>query len=262
MEDNNIKSYDAEDSYYSGSDEEYAEFLKTVDGKFNAGEPVEDAVDLGETKTINLQGIIDKFRKTAGELKDVSKKLTSDAVNKIEDFRKASKEDDKTENIAEDPDDEGVVMEVDEIKSQIEDAVKNSISDFNGFKPDISSLNGDIEAVGKKIDEILSEAQNLREVVKDIEINSRDGASSAERTQLKVESLSNSVEEIRQAVSSISRLNDSIFDLKNAQLNAKNSLENLETSFSGLKKKCVLGITIVSILTLVSIAMSVIILLS
>lgn len=261
MEDNNIRSYDAEDSYYSGTDEEYAEFLKTVDGKINAGEPVEDMNDLGETKSINLQGIIDKFRKTAGELKDASKKLTEDAVNRIEDFRKTSKESENTPEPHE-PEDGGVVMEVDEIKSQIEDAVKNSIPDFNGFQPDISSLSEGIEAEGKKIDEILSEVSKLQETVKDIEINSRDSASSAERTQLKMESVSGSVEEIRQAVSSISRLNDSIFDLKNAQLNVRNSIENLETGFNSLKKKCVLGITIISILTLMSIIMSIIILLS
>ena len=69
-----IKSYNGDGYFYSGSDEEYNEFLKSVNGKMNTGTPVGES-DLGETKTINLQGVIEKFRKRAGDIKDASKKF-------------------------------------------------------------------------------------------------------------------------------------------------------------------------------------------
>ena len=53
MEDKVIKNYNEDDAFYSGTDEDYEEFLKSVDGKINAGSPVvddESADDLGATK--------------------------------------------------------------------------------------------------------------------------------------------------------------------------------------------------------------------
>lgn len=252
-----IKPYDETDSFYSGSDEEYEEFLKTIDGKINVGEPVEDKQmdDLGETKTINLQGVIDKFRKTAEGIKDVSKKITSEAVNKIEDMKKTT-DDFEHGDLVLDKDkenDDEIILDVDEIKKQISDAVSKSMMNFNTKTP---------ENCDQKIEEMTAEIRKLNDLIKDVEINVRDNSSSSESVRLKTETISSGVEEIRQAVSSISKLNDSIFDLKNAQLNAKNSLENLESNFNNLKKKCVLGITIISILTLISIGMSILVLLS
>ncbi len=238
----NIKSYDNGEYSYSGTDEEYAEFLKSVDGKLNEGEPVEES-DLGDTKKINLQGVIEKFRKTAGEIKDVSKKITAEAINKIDDFKKSREVYEADEEIPE----EEIVF--DEDSEEESDNTSDALYDS-------------LKLTADKAEEILAEAKKLSEKLDNIDINNRDFARSAEDIKHKTDSVYGGVEEIRKAVSGITKLNDSIFDLKNAQLNSKNSLEELESGFLSLKKKCVWGVTIVSILTLISIVMEVIILLS
>ena len=89
MDDKKIRAYDGDDAFYSGTDEEYEEFLKSVNGKMGGHDAKKD--NLEETKTINLQGVIEKFRKKAENIKDVSKKLTADAVSKFEEFKKMGK---------------------------------------------------------------------------------------------------------------------------------------------------------------------------
>ena len=240
MEDKTIKFYDEDDAFYSGTDEEYEEFLKSVDGKMNAGNPVTDdgdKEDLGATKTINLQGVIDKFRKTADGIMGVSKKFTSGAVSKFEDLKK-TKDTDETEFTAE----------------PVQEKVNNE------EKPIVQNICGVID--DKRFDDINAQLKEITELLKDIELHSRNGSSYAENSLLQIKSVSGGVEEIRQAVSGITKLSDSIFDLKNAQMNSKNSLENLEKSFVSLKKKCIMGITVISILTLLSIVMSILVLLS
>lgn len=243
----NIKSYDGE--VYSGTDEEYAEFLKNIDGTINDGEPVED--DLGATKKINLQGVIDKFRKTAGGIKDVSKKITSEAVNKFEDFKK-SRDNRAEENEAED------YYESD--AEYAEETVPPEITEESYMVSD--EFTTDLKSVSDKTETLISEAEHLKDKVDTLEINVRDTAMTVEEIKHKTDSVSEAVEEIRKAVSGINKLNDSIFDLKNAQLNSKNSLEELEKSFLSLKKKCIWGVAIVSVLTFISIAIEIIILLS
>ena len=70
------------------------------------------------------------------------------------------------------------------------------------------------------------------------------------------------VAEIKQTVTSVARLNDSVFDLKNTQMNTKNAIIELETSIKRLKKKCVLGVTVLSILSAIVIALEIILMLS
>ena len=240
MEDKNIKDYNENDAFYSGTDEEYEEFLKTVDGKINSASPVtNDSVDdLGATKAINLQGVIEKFRKTADGIMDVSKKFTAGAVSKIEDFKKSKETDSEAkEESANAP------VNADACKEEVAPAIMQSIDN-------------------EKLDGVFAKLNEVSELLKDIELYSRNGSSYAENALLQIKSVSNGVEEIRQAVSGINKLSDSIFDLKNAQLNTKNSMENLEVGFLSLKKKCVMGITVISILTLLSIVLSILILLS
>ena len=241
MEDKVIKNYNEDDAFYSGTDEDYEEFLKSVDGKINAGSPVvddESADDLGATKTINLQGVIDKFRKTADGIMGVSKKFTAGAVSKIEELKKAKEaEEEETAPVEEEP------LKVYTEAPQTVQKVCNVIDD-------------------KRFDDINEQLKGIEELLKDIEVQSRSGSSYAENALLQIKSVSGSVEEIRQAVLGITKLSDSIFDLKNAQMNSKNSLESLEKSFTSLKKKCVMGITVISILTLLSIVMSILVLLS
>lgn len=240
MEDKNIKDYNENDAFYSGTDEEYEEFLKSVDGKINSGSPVIDdsADDLGATKTINLQGVIEKFRKTADGIVDVSKKFTAGAVSKIEDLKKSKEA-------------------ISEAKEKSADVRVKEGDCKEGAAPVIMQ-----SIDNEKLDEVFGKLNEVSELLKDIELHSRNGSSYAENALLQIKSVSNGVEEIRQAVSGINKLSDSIFDLKNSQLNTKNSMENLEAGFISLKKKCVMGITIISILTLLSIVLSILILLS
>ena len=77
-----------------------------------------------------------------------------------------------------------------------------------------------------------------------------------------VEAVSAGVSEIKQAVNSVSRLNDSLFDLRNTQLNTKNAVSDLETAFARLKKKCVLGVTVLSILSAIVIVLEIVLMLS
>lgn len=280
MKDKKIKPYDGDGFFYSGSDEDYEEFLNNVSGSINTSEVIddEDADNMGSTRRIDIQGVIDKFRKTAGDIKDASKKITADAISKIEDLKKSAQDsfgqdkeaDEDFEYVAESErkvsedadeyDDDGIVMDIDDIRKQINDAVRRSLASHSiGNSSNLTELIGESD---KKIENLTEEYKKLYDLITSIEAYSRDNATSAENTAIKIDDMSNKTEEIRQAVLSISKLNDSIFDLKNTQLNVKKSLENLETGFNGLKKKCVLGITIISILTLISIAMSVVVMLS
>ena len=256
-----IKSYNGDGYFYSGSDEEYNEFLKSVNGKMNTGTHVGES-DLGETKTINLQGVIEKFRKRAGDIKDASKKLTAEAAEKIEELKNSVKEETehpKNEEITAETKQtdacEDVTLDLDDIKREIGDAVQKSMSGF-------SLSDSDMKSIRELLDGNEAKINALAENVRDIEAICRDAAAGVETMRVKTEGMSGGIEEIRQAISGISKLNDSVFDLKNAQLNVKNSLENLEHGFKGLKKKFILGITILSILTFISIIMSVLLLLS
>ena len=78
----NIESYDGQDAFYTGTDEEYEEFLKNVDVKTDNdadAEPVENTQRINLNETINIQSVIDKFKK-----KDT-------VVSKVDEF-KAKKE--------------------------------------------------------------------------------------------------------------------------------------------------------------------------
>lgn len=244
----NIKAYDDNMYSYSGTDEEYAEFLKSVDGKLNEGEAVEDS-DLGDTKKINLQDVIDKFRKTAGGIKDVSKKITTEAVNKFEDFKKSR------ENVSDDVSAPADVHDVHD--AHIEENVSKNIANCN-----LNEVNDILKLTSDKTDTVISQTEQIYEKISDIDINCRDIANTAAENRRKSDSIYEAVEEIRKAVSGINKLNDSIFDLKNAQLNAKNAFEETEKGFKSLKKKCIWGIAIVSVLTFISIVLEIIILLS
>ena len=64
-----IEPYDEADSFYSGSDEEYKEFLDGLDVELNGGgEPVEDTrrINLGET--INVKDVLGRVKETAGSI--------------------------------------------------------------------------------------------------------------------------------------------------------------------------------------------------
>ena len=76
----NIESYDGQDAFYTGTDEEYEEFLKNVDVKTDNdadAEPVENTQRINLNETINIQSVIDKFKKKAGDIENGARKCAS-----------------------------------------------------------------------------------------------------------------------------------------------------------------------------------------
>lgn len=292
MEDKNIniESYDGEDAVYSGSDEEYEEFLKSVDGKMNTSdeaEPVENTQKINLGETINIQGVIDKVKKKAVEFGEAAKSMKDDVAGKIEDFKAATAntddEDDgetRFEKFEKTVDGIKSSLNVDEMKKQISDSVKGSMGKIGNVRDGLSSITERFDGTDEKVDEIADGIDDLTEALEGLTekvdavaeklqlIEIQDMESSRERAQNNADlrhSLGNigeDVTEIKQAVVSVSKLNDSIFDLKNAQINTKNSVSELEEGFARLKKKCVAGVTILSILSAIIIALEVVQLLS
>ena len=276
----NIKSYDGDDSYYSGTDEEYEEFLKSVEGKVHPeAKSVEDTqnIDLGETKVVNLQEVISKFRKKASEIKDASVKFTSDAVDRISDIRNAMKNapestaaipsgtvaDAKETEVepaeVKAPAEEKPAINVDEINDKLKDTVKTQMSKFGDFTEGLANIKSRFDETDAEIAEIskaVGEVSEHAAVIRDTTIKNHNALSS------QLNEIETGLADIKKGLAGVSKLSDSVFDLKNTQLNTKNTLENLEKSFNSLRNKCVAGITIVAVLSAVTIVLGIIQLLS
>lgn len=281
----NIESYDGEDAVYSGTDEEYQEFLKSVDANMKTpedAEPVENTQKINLGETINIQGVIDKVKMKAVEFGEAAKNVKEDVTGKIEDFRAATAE--KNENGESDgetrferflSDKKEAIknIDVDGMKSRISENVKDSVSKLGDLKDGLTSITERFDAADEKTAEIAAQLSAVSEKVDEVsqklallEIqendNGRQRAQSEADLTRAISNVSADVSEIKQAVVSVSKLNDSIFDLKNAQVNTKNSVAELEAGFVKLKRKCVAGVTILSILSAITIALEVVQLIS
>lgn len=283
MEENiNIKSYDGDDAVYSGSDEEYEEFLKSVDGKINTrdeAEPVENTQKLNLSETINIQGVIDKVKQKAVELGEAAKSVKDDVAGKIEDFKAATADKDGGEDSGADgetrfekflSDKKEAIknIDVDGIKDQITGGIKNSKEKLGDLKEGLTSITERFDATDEKVDGISEQVGALSDKlgemaekmqageISDMEYK-REKAQNDADLRYSLSEIGGGVTEIKQAVVSVSKLNDSIFELKNAQINTKNSVAELEEGFAKLKRKCVAGVTILSILSAVIIALEV-----
>ncbi len=283
-EDTNIESYDGDDAYYTGSDEDYEEFLKSVEGETEEeAVPVENTQRVSLGDTINLQGVIDKFKEKAGELTSAAKKFKEDISSQIEDFKAAATE--KTETTTGEAGSEPNEPELTKSEpakqpgSEAGDdkTVSQSVHvnderqqirtiDIAEFREGMTAVAEGLSAVDKKLDTVGVKASELSDKLQAIELRVIDSGKETEQSvsDLKqaVNGIEQSIDEIKQASSGISKINDSIFDVKNAQVNAKNALAELEMSFIRLKKKCIVGITILSILSAIVIGLQIVQLLS
>lgn len=240
----NIQSYDAEDAFYTGTDEEYEQFLKNADIKMNDGceaEPVANTQRINLNETINIQGVIDRFKKTAGEIESGAKKLKDTVVSRM-DSLKTKKEDD--ESYEQDSMSEG--------NSELESKVSAANDRIGNVSNDVSQLLKKLDALSEKLNTI----ERTGIANKGEQLNAFGNITSEMR------SVGTDIAEIKQSVASVARLNDSVFDLKNTQLNTKNAIAELETSIRRLKKKCVLGVTVLSILSAIVIGLEIILMLS
>lgn len=298
----NIESYDGQDAFYTGTDEEYEEFLKNADVKMDNdtdAEPVENTQRINLNETINIQSVIDKFKKKAGDIENGARKFKDTFVSKVDEFKakketeNTSEEKNETEENKKDSSFEKVVKTAEDIKEDIKNAVdesgikekvkntvKNSVEKFDNKFDNIRESVVSVSEMSDRFDDVESKIQNVSEDIDglkskikdiseklnviDVQDNERMKEHQDNYSEIKasVEEISKSVSEVKQAFNSISKLNDSVFDLKNTQLNTKNTISDLESSFVKLKKKCVLGVTVLSILSAIVIVLEVVLMLS
>ena len=244
-----IESYEGQDAFYSGTDEEYEEFLKNADIKMNDGEEAEAVANtqkINLNETINIQSVIDKFKKTAGGIESSAKKIKDSVVSKM-DALKVKKEENDMEEFEQE-------TETPEKREEVTTPAKcNDIENkIQTLCDEVSALSAKMKDINSMLDVIEVQSQQR---MKEHDLNCAD-------IKQAVEDMTGGVNEIRQAVNSVSKLNDSLFDLKNTQLNTKKTLSDLETSFVRLKKKCVLGVTVLSILSAIVIVLEILLMLS
>lgn len=239
----NIQSYDAEDAFYTGTDEEYEQFLKNADIKMNDGaeaEPVANTQRINLNETINIQGVIDRFKKTAGEIESGAKKLKDTVVSRMDNFKTKKEDEDETQ--------------------------ESDFEDNSALTSKVSAANDKINNVSSDISQLLRKLDTLNDKLNSIEqtgiANKGEQLNAFGSITSEMRSVGTEISDIKQSVASVSRLNDSVFDLKNTQLNTKNAIIELETSIRRLKKKCVLGVTVLSILSAIVIALEIILMLS
>lgn len=272
--DMNIESYEGNDAFYSGSDKEYEEFLKNADIKMNGdAEPVENTQRINLNETINIQNVIDKFKKTAGGIGSSAKNLKDTVVSKMDMFKAKMEDEHDGDESKEETEDDSIA---DKIKNSVKTSVQTSVHKIDEIKEGarsisemserfddveirIQNVSDDVSALSEKINAI-SEKLNVAEMQARERMNGHEQNYSDIKEA--VEAVGAGVSEIKQAVNSVSRLNDSVFDLRNTQLNTKNAVSDLETAFARLKKKCVLGVTVLSILSAIVIVLEIVLMLS
>ena len=276
----NIESYEGMDAYYESDDSEYEEFLKSVEGNTSVADdatPVlgSDETNLGET--INIKGVLDMVRKKVGEVGTAAKKVRDNVKEQISDFKASAnmkaeekkavildsvdeiseKMQDKTMLFADD-----ILTGVKNTKDVISDTVSGAKQKFDGLK----SKNEDTEKILSGVEAVISKIDALSSRINDIEIKQIENKNAYDRdindNKVAIMNLNSELTQIKQSTAAIARLNDSLFELKNSQQNTKKTLTELEISYVNLKKKCIAGITILSLLSAISIILEIINLLS
>ncbi len=283
-EDMNIESYEGQDAFYTGTDEEYEEFLKNSDidtDDIEEAEPVAKTQKINLNETINIQSVIEKFKKTAGGIKDtvvskvdgfMSKKESAGPKNAENtdqpDAEEENKDGEAKKNVFENA--ENIVKEKIEsvVKTSADkiDAVKSGVHSVGEMSERFDRVDGDIKSIIEELDAVSKNVEALSQKLAAMEVKDTQRMGDHERNysdiKRAVNEMSGNVADIKQVVSSVSKVNDSIFDLKNSQMNTKKVLSDMGTSFARLKKKCVLGVTVLSILSAIIIALEIILMLS
>ncbi len=262
--DMNIKSYDGQDAFYTGSDAEYEEFLKNADIKLNDGEKAESVANtqrINLNETINIQSVIDKFKKTAGGIENSAKKFKDTVVSTMDMF--------KTKNEDTESADKAKENDLESMKTTQDYTFGNNTNytdDMTMEEKDIVCVQEGIDKITGDVSELSQKISLLTDKVKDAELKNREGTieqqSFYDDLRRTINDIGISISEVKQSVGSVAKVNDSIFDLKNTQHNTKNALLNLETAINRLKKKCVLGVTVLSILSAIVIVLEILLMLS
>lgn len=252
-----IRSYEGEDSFYSGSDEEYKEFLDGLDVDVNSeAEPVNEV----SGETINMREVIDRVKEKTGSIVGAAAakmaEKTEEAVSKMK-----SREADNGETCFEKASEE-LASDISDMKTAIEDTMSDSMERMNGIDERLVNVADGFDDLIKRITGIGEIVAAMDKRIQAVEIQASDsvGTISTESADIKHEigELKVTAEQIRDTVNGVSKLNDSVFDMKNAQQNTKTALTELQTAFNRLKKKTITGIVIISIVGLITIALEVV----
>lgn len=253
-----IEPYEGEDSFYSGSDEEYKEFLDGLDIDLGGAEPVENTgkIDLGET--INVKEVLDKVKETAGNIAGAAAAKVSEAAEKR--FRVRDDEDGSITRFEKVED--NISAGIDDMKTAITDSMNDSMQKIEGIDERLGGVSAMFEETKKSISgfmSVMSDFEKRLQALEDAYSERADGIS-ADVVGLKndIGKLGETSEQIREAVNGVSKLSDSVFDMKNAQQNTKTAIAELQTAFIRLKKKTMAGITVISIIGFIIIVLEVI----
>ena len=222
--------------------------------------------------TVNFKTVLGKLRQKTGEIAQASKKIASDVGDVIKNSVKEPQSVMPAE-VAPDPGDSGhiviatepekskteteeIIIDIEDMKNQIRDVVKDSVPQEN---LDIKELNKSLNAVYESLENVKVRLQSIQVAT---ENGMRDNTAAISSLKKTVNDLKERVAEILQTINGVSKLSDSVFDLKNAQINMKKSIDTLELSVKALKKKLSASVAILSIIGVLIVALQVIAILS
>ena len=228
-------------------------------------------------ETVNLKSVFGRIRQKTGEIAEASKKLATDVGEVIKNSVKDNASEDieiKPAEVAPDPGEEEhivitseppqpekkeieeISLDLDDMKSQISQAVRNAIQ--------IS--NDDITKLVASADHVAAELENVKIRLEAIQHSTEDGmhdnSNSIASLKKTIGELKERILEISQTISGVSKVSDSVFDLKNAQINTKKSIDSLETAIKLMKKKLNASVAVLCIIGVLIIALQVITILS
>ncbi len=258
-----IEPYDKADSFYSGSDEEYKEFLDGLDVELNGGgEPVEDTrrINLGET--INVKDVLGKVKETAGNIAGVAASKVSEAAEKASSVKFRVRDDEDDGETRFEKVEDNITAGIDDMKAAITDTMNDSMQKIEGIDERLGGVSELFEKTGKDISVLKEAMASLEKRIQELELRTAESSNelSSGVADLKHEigALKETAEQVKEAVNGVTKLSDSVFDMKNAQQNTKMALSELQTAFNRLKKKTVAGIVIISIIGFITITLEVI----
>ena len=293
----NIESYDGKDAYYEGTDKDYEEFLRQVDGNTETASETSavegsDNVPLGET--INIKGVIDMVRKKAGEGWSAAKKIGGEVKDQINDYIAAANEraeekraeDEESINVEPQADTEAEAEEtaVEDVfsgisasisstakaaKSHIKsasEATREKLSEVSDKLSEVSSIGSDISKISSEVESAISKLDTVSSKLSEIEVKQIENRNNYDRSvndmRVSMNCLINDISEMSQNTSGIAKLSDAVFDLKNTQQNTKKAIADVEERIIALRKKVTAGVTIISILSVIMIVLEILNLLS
>ncbi len=223
-----------------------------------------DELGYAEGDTINLKSVFGRLRRKTEEIAEASKKIAGDVSDAI----KNSVKETEPAEVAADPesDDHIVISSVqpeneagEEPASEPDNTPKNE-----PIKENV--VNEDVLRLAENIRSMTSELETVKLRLQAIQLSSEDGVreNSNNISSLKksVGELKERITELVQTTSGVSRVSDSVFDLKNAQINMKKSIDSTELTIKQLKKKLHTSVAVLSILSVLIIALQIIAILS